>query len=211
VYLEAFLGRHATDIAGAVLEVRDPHYATTYGGERVTRIDVLDIDPDNPLLTVLADLSDADSLPPSRWDCVICTQTLQYVPQLDVAVQNLWSAVRPNGTLLLSVPCITRADPKLADVDRWRFTGPGFSSLLAAAIPLAAAEVETYGNLTAAMAFLLGLAVEDLDAGRDLHPQDPAFSVVVCARVRKPGPGGAAAGAGGAATGAGGAAIGEAP
>src|SRR5579864_3305756 len=41
LYLEAYLSRYATDIRGAVLEVRDPEYATRYGNGQVVEIDVL--------------------------------------------------------------------------------------------------------------------------------------------------------------------------
>ena len=79
VYIERFLERHAADIRGRVLEVEDAEYTRTCGGTRVTTSDVLDVDPANERATVVADLGEAGSLPPERFDCAIVTQTLQYM------------------------------------------------------------------------------------------------------------------------------------
>jgi hypothetical protein len=44
--------------------------------------------------------------------------------------------------------------------------------------------VVAYGNLISAIAFLMGLATEEL-AESELTEADPHFPVVVCARVEK--------------------------
>ena len=46
-YIEGFLADHAADVQGAVLEVLDAGLTTRFGGEKVHRSDVLDIDPGN--------------------------------------------------------------------------------------------------------------------------------------------------------------------
>jgi hypothetical protein len=45
-------------------------------------------------------------------------------------------------------------------------------------------EVTGYGNLTSAVAFLMGLAAEELEES-ELTVTDPHFTVSVCARVEK--------------------------
>jgi hypothetical protein len=62
-YIEAFLERHAADIAGRVLEARDDAYTRKYGGARVTRADVLHPTADNPKATIVTDLTCADDIP----------------------------------------------------------------------------------------------------------------------------------------------------
>src|SRR5829696_5733833 len=47
VYIEEFLARHADDVRGACLEVMNARYTDRFGGARVTRSDVLDINPAN--------------------------------------------------------------------------------------------------------------------------------------------------------------------
>src|SRR4029079_2796610 len=51
-YIERFLETHAHDIHGAVLEVQEPDYTTRFGGDRVTRSDVLDLNAANPRATI---------------------------------------------------------------------------------------------------------------------------------------------------------------
>src|SRR4029453_6418016 len=104
IYIETFLHAHASDVKGNGLEVMTPAYLERFGGDRVVRRDVLDIDPANTQATVVADLNDADSLPAARFDCIVFTQTLHLVPVTRVALANIWRALAPGGVLLLTVP-----------------------------------------------------------------------------------------------------------
>ena len=60
--------------------MEEPEYTTAYGGTRVTAFDVLDIDPANERATVVADLSEAGSLPRERFDCAIVTRRSSTCP-----------------------------------------------------------------------------------------------------------------------------------
>ena len=42
-YVAAFLDKHCGDVAGRVLEIEESRYTRRFGGERVTRSDVLDM------------------------------------------------------------------------------------------------------------------------------------------------------------------------
>ena len=46
--MEEFLGAHAADIRGRVLEIGDADYTRKFGGARVTAIDVLNVDDGDP-------------------------------------------------------------------------------------------------------------------------------------------------------------------
>jgi SAM-dependent methyltransferase len=184
VYIQRFLERHAGDIRGAVLEVADTQYTTTYGGSRVTTADVLHIDGSNEKATVVADLSEPGSLPPGRFDCILITQTLQYVRSPDTAIANLWQALAPGGSALITVPCTSRVDPDAPGADRWRFTPLGLETLFQRTGEWAELEVCGFGNVLASAAFLMGLAAEDL-RDRELDEHDEFFPLVACARARK--------------------------
>jgi hypothetical protein len=62
----------------------------------------------------------------------------------------------------------------------------GLDTVLRTHLPAdASVSVEGYGNVLAAVAMLHGLSVED--TGRDaLAGRDPAYPVVVCARLVRP-------------------------
>jgi SAM-dependent methyltransferase len=183
-YLERFLAEYARDIRGAVLEVGHPRYARAFEDAAAERVEIVDIDAANTEATIVADLSEAGSLPAGRFDCFILTQTLQLVSDPEAALQNAWQGLASGGVLLLSVPGITRADPEHVVADRWRFTAPGLDTLIARTCVDGNREVAGYGNLTSAVAFLMGLAAQELEE-HELTASDPHFPVVVCARVQR--------------------------
>ena len=179
-YIERFLREHRADICGRVLEVKDSGY-TERLGHAVTERAVLDVDPANPLATHVADLARADALPGDAFDCFVLTQTLQYVFDLPAALGHAHRILRPGGVLLVSVPVVSRVcDPPLTDL--WRFTPLVVTRLLEEAFGSGAVGVSGRGNVLTQVAFLEGLAAEDLTAG-ELAVDDERFPLVVCARA----------------------------
>jgi len=69
--------------------------------------------------------------------------------------------------------------------DYWRFTSLSLRRLFEAVFPPDHLEVKTYGNVLAAVAFLHGIAVEDLRRG-DLDYWDPDYEVTIVLRAVKP-------------------------
>jgi Methyltransferase domain len=184
-YIARFLAERAADIRGTVLEVGHARYAHAFPDACAEEVEIVDNDTTNLDATIVADLSEPDSLPSGRFDCFILTQTLQLVADVDAALQNAWQSVASRGVLLITVPGITRADTEHASSDRWRFTPSGLDTLLTRACLGANREMLGYGNLVSAVAFLMGLAAEELKES-ELTETDPNFTVSVCARVEKP-------------------------
>ena len=85
-YIERFLASHGSDVRGRVLEVGDATYTRRFGEDRVTRSDVLHVDPDAPQATIVADLADAAHIPADNFDCIILTQTLHLIFDVRAAV-----------------------------------------------------------------------------------------------------------------------------
>lgn len=183
-YIEAFLAEHTADVRGDVLEVKDSTYTNRYGAG-VTTAHVVDIDPSNQDATIVADLSVVGSLPSAAFDCAVVTQTLMVVPDARAALENLWQSLRPGGTLLVTAAFICRVDPDEPQIDRWRFSPAGLRTLLDHACPDADVAIRPFGNVTASIAFLHGLASEELRPA-DLDHVDPRFPVVTAAVVRRP-------------------------
>jgi SAM-dependent methyltransferase len=179
LYIEAFLEEHRADVRGRVLEVKDDAYARRFGGAALTAVDVLDIDPANPRATIHADLAAADAIPDARFDCVVLTQTLQYVHDVPAAVGHLHRMLAPGGVLLVTLPCMSRIAP---GGDFWRFTPEGCAALFGAAFGADAVEVRARGNVLAATSFLMGMAVEELPRDRLLR-DDPELPLLVCVRA----------------------------
>ena len=183
VYIEEFIRAHDRDVRGSCLEVMNADYTDRFGGDRVQRRDVLDIDPANTRATVVADLGEPDSLPPGRFDCIIFTQTLHLVPDMRIALNNVWRAVAPGGVLLLTVPALGRHDVRKSfHHDRWRVTKTGLDWLLSDVE--GPAQTTTYGNVLSCTAFLYGIAAEELSP-EELNRVDPEFPLIVAARIQK--------------------------
>lgn len=184
VYIDRFLRRHAADIRGEVLEVDEPLYTERFGGGQVTGSHVLDVDAANPRATIVGDLGDAATLPSERFDCAVLTQTLQFVPDAEAGLRNVWRALVPGGVLLVTVPTITPVDTDYG-ADYWRFTPAGLEALLARACPGAEPEVVGYGNALVAVAFVMGLAADELHPD-ELEAVVPELTIIACGRVDKP-------------------------
>jgi SAM-dependent methyltransferase len=181
-YIEAFLAAHAERVRGRVLEVGDDGYTRRYGGARVGASDVLHAVAGAPGATLIGDLSRPESLPESRFDCFLCTQTLNFVLDPARALAGARRLLAPGGALLLTVGGISQVSR--FDADRWGmywgFTSQSVTALLEASFPGAHA-VTAYGNALAATAFLNGVAVEDLTRPELLDEPDPDYPVIVAA------------------------------
>ena len=185
-YIDDFIARNADAIHGRVLEVLDDHYAST-AKKRITQLDIVDIDPSNSRATLVVDLGAPGALPVKTYDCVIVTQTLHLVRDIERAIDNIWGALVPGGTALLSIPVICRIDADFGPAgDLWRFTPAGWELFLNRRLPAADVTVEGHGNLVVAIAFLEGLAPQEL-CPEEIAYEDPHFPVVACARIRRPG------------------------
>lgn len=185
VYIRRFLATHQHRVRGVVLEVKDATYTRHFGGDDVAESHVVDIDPRNPHATLVADLGSIGSLPARTFDCVILTQTLQLIPDAPQALRNAWDALAPGGALLVTVPTTTKVEGAYPDL--WRWTPAGFAELVARALPDATATINGHGNLVTTVAFLHGLAAQELDAA-ELIDDDPTFPMLVVAEILK-GPG----------------------
>jgi SAM-dependent methyltransferase len=182
-YIERFLAEERDAIRGHVLEVMNADYTELFGAA-VERRDVLDIDPANEAATIVADLSAADSVPTNLFDCFILTQTLQYIYDLRAAVEHAHRILRPGGTLLCTVPAVSRIARLQLESEYWRVTPAACSRLFGDVFAGGDVAVRGHGNVLTTVAFLVGMAVEELSS-RELDRDDPFFPLVVTVRATK--------------------------
>ena len=184
-YIESFLSDNAEDIKGRVLEIADNAYTMRYGGARVVSSDILDIDQSNPRATLVGDLAEGHNFPTEAFDCIVLTQTLQFVFDVHKAVVTLHRMLRPGGVLLLTVPGVSSIDSgEWAASWYWSLSPAALSRLLGGKFGEANINVTTYGNVLAAVAFLHGLAEDELRP-TELEACDPQYPVIVAARAVK--------------------------
>lgn len=185
-YIERFLAEHAQDIRGRVLEVGDNLYTWQFGNGRVVQSDVINLTPDNPKATFIADLTRGDPLPADTFDCFVFTQTLQFIYDIKAAIASIYRVLKPGGVLLGSFPVISQICRY--DMDRWgdywRFTNASVNRLLGEAFSPEKVAVNAYGNVLAALCFMHGLCAEDMTT-EELDFHDPDYQVVITARAVK--------------------------
>lgn len=185
-YIEKFLQRHKADIRGRVLEMKDSWYARRFGGDAVSRSDVLDIDPLNPLATIVADLTRADTIPSDLFECFIFTQTLNFIYDVRAALTHAFRILKPGGVLLATVSSLDRISYETGpDGDYWRFTEGSLRALLAEHLPLDAFEIAGFGNVAACTAYLYGLSSQEIGP-KTLDVIDPWFPIGFSIRAVKP-------------------------
>lgn len=184
-YIERFLEWHSDDIRGRVLEIGERTYTCRYGGDKVLVSDVLHVHEGNPEATIVGDLATADHIPSNTFDCVIITQTLHLIYDFRAALATLHRILKPGGVLLATVPGTSQSSrDEWADIWYWSFTKHSMRRLIADTFPGASAQIESYGNVLAAAAFLYGVAAWELTQGeRDYR--DPQYEVVVTVRAQK--------------------------
>jgi SAM-dependent methyltransferase len=185
-YIENFLSRHSQDIRGHVLEVADATYTQRFGAERVEQSDVLHVFEGNPAATIVADLTRAEQIPSNAFDCIILTQTLLLIYDLPAAIKTLYRILKPGGAVLVTVPGITQGTEDTRQWGRyWSFTTLSIKRLFEEFFPATQLDVNAYGNVLAATAFLYGLATQDLRQ-RELDYRDPDYELVITLRAIKP-------------------------
>lgn len=182
-YIESFLAANAAYIRGNVLEIGEAAYSRQFGGDQITRQDILHVHAGNPIATIIGDLSDPAVLPSQRFDCIILTQTLHLIFDMPRAIEQIHRSLRPGGVALITVPGITPIDRhEWGESWYWSLTGRALVRLLNGPFEAKKVHLEEFGNLFSATAFLHGAAVEDIDIAK-LGPFDASYPVTVAARA----------------------------
>jgi SAM-dependent methyltransferase len=160
-------------------------YTRKFGAEHVTKSDVLDVRQSSPMATIVADLTSADHIPSDSFDCIILTQTLQYIYDVRAALRTLARILKPAGVSLITIPGITQIPRGYwEDTWYWGFTTVSARRLFEEVFPTASIAVEAHGNVLASVGFLEGLASEELNR-EELDFADPDYQTLITVRAIK--------------------------
>jgi hypothetical protein len=185
-YIEKFLASRADLVGGRVLEVGDDTYSRRFGAGKVASFEVLHATSTASKSTVVGDLTDPATLPENAVDCFICTQTFNFIFEVQKAVQGAHALLKPGGVMLATVAGISQISRY--DMERWgdywRFTTASVRRLFEPVFT-GGLEVESFGNVLAATAFLQGIAVEDLPDAALLGANDPDYQLIITIVARK--------------------------
>lgn len=183
-YIENFLEKNCECVKGTVLEIAESNYSKMFDSG-VTSFEVLHAAADNPNATIVGDLTDYTALPKAEIDCFICTQTFNFIFDVQSAIAGAHKLLKPNGIMLGTVAGISQISR--FDMERWgdywRFTDLTIKRLLEK--HFSEVEIETFGNVLAAKAFLDGVTVEDLPERSLLDINDDNYQLIIAFKARK--------------------------
>lgn len=186
-YIENFLSRNSTCIAGHVLEIGDDEYTRKFGKDKVEKSDILNYDKGfNSRTTIEADLSSAPHIPSDTYDCIIFTQTLQFIYDFRSAISTLQRILKPGGVLLATLGAIGNTygeGPSESDW-YWLFTASSAARIFEEQFPAGKVEVGPHGNVLAAIGFLEGLSAHEFSE-RELDYYDPRYQMLVTVKASK--------------------------
>lgn len=186
-YIESFLKDNSSSIKGKVLEIADNKYTKKFGGQNILESEVLHAVDGNPKATIVGDLVTGQGLPENAFDCFILTQTLQFIYDIHSAAGNAVKCLKPGGVALITVAGISqisRYDMKRWG-DYWRFTDRSLTMLFEQYVPKENIKIKTYGNVLSSVAFLHGLACDELTR-EELDYADQDYQMLITAIIRKP-------------------------
>jgi SAM-dependent methyltransferase len=125
-------------------------------------------------------------VPSNSFDCIVLTQVLPFIFDVQAAVRTLYRILRPGGVVLATVPGISQI--VRYDMDRsgdyWRFTSLSARRIFECAFPESDVQVQAKGNVLTAAAFLQGLSSRELRPD-ELDYHDPDYEVVISVRAVK--------------------------
>ncbi len=182
-YIEQFLEEVKNHIRGACLEITDNAYTKRFGGDRVTKSDVVDIDRKNPHATIYADLRDMSrEIPDASFDTVIATHTFGVIDDFESAIRECARILKPGGSLIATVSSLgVAADPELAF---WRFTKASARFVFGKYFDEKDLQVKAFGNVLSGQAFWVGLAAEELSP-QELSVADERYPIIIGILAKK--------------------------
>lgn len=186
-YIEKFLEENKLLVKGRVLEVAENTYTLRFGEGRLAKSDVLHLHEGAPGATIAGDLSNEARLPiaDNTFDCIILTQTLHFIYDFQSAVRQCFRILKPGGVLLMTVPGITPIDPgEWGKNWLWAFNKQSMQMVMAKNFP-SPCEINTFGNVFSATAFLWGAGINEIEKGELLDTVDPSYPIVVTVKAVK--------------------------
>lgn len=186
-YIEYFLESQKEWIRGTVMEIADRRYTERFGEGKVTDSIILHVDKEAPEINqIKGNLATGDGLEEESLDCLICTQTLPFIYDVQAAADHIVKILKRGGTALVTVAGISQ----IIQYERihyghfWSFTEQSLRKLFAENEDVASIEIMTYGNVKTSAAFLYGISSEELEPA-ELDFCDANYQLIIAAVVRK--------------------------
>jgi len=182
-YINNFLEKNKEHIKGRMLEIAEDTYSRMYANRDVVEKPVFETLHYNGVqtdFTIIGDLTKPETLPVDRYDCFICTQTYNFIFDVQKAIEGTHHLLKKGGMVLATVSGISQISR--FDMDRWgdywRFTDKSIGILFEKA-GFSRVETVVMGNCLAACCYLQGVVVEDLPQKKLLDIVDQDYQIII--------------------------------
>ncbi len=186
-YIEQFLNQNNNCIKGDVLEIAEDLYTQKFGEKNKLNSYILDfsgIDNSNNVINI--DLTDVENVPINKFDCIICTQTLNFIFDFNKAIESIFKMLKENGTALVTVAGISQISRYDADRwgDFWRFNPMGIEKCFSEKFGASNTMLNLYGSNYSATMFLNGFCFEECNY-KKINFHDNNYPLIIGLKVTK--------------------------
>ncbi len=183
-YLDQFLQQQKNVISGTVLEIGDRNYTERFGTDFSSYVLHFGDSCKETEFDFKGDLRTGEGIKKDFYDCILCTQVLDFVEDITNTPDVLIHSLKIGGKLLVSVSGISticRYDMEKYG-QYWNFTDKSLRNMFTR--DNTECEVWTKGNCKVACAFLQGMGYTELTE-QELQETDEDFQVIIFALVTR--------------------------
>ena len=185
-FIENFLDDRKDLIKGVVLEIGDNKYTKMFGF-KVTKSEVLTYNIDDSRKNVIiGDLTKYDNLQNDKYDCIILTQTLNFIYDYKKAILGVYHLLKEGGSVLVTSSGISQISEYDNERwgDFWRFTENGLMKSFEEVFPKENINSKSYGNVLSSISYLHGISSEEL-TDKELEFNDPNYPLLITLIAKK--------------------------
>ncbi len=178
-YLNKFIAETRTQIVGKVLEVGGtPQDRAFYDINPGTSYHILNLEA-GPEVDTLGDVHDVNVIKPESFDTAIVFNVLEHCYAPWIAVENIYTWLKPGGKCFAMVPSAIRLHA--IPFDYWRPLPDAFNWMLR---NFSQHKLYIYGNPITAIASYHGIAAEEITT-EELDAFHPDYPVAICIVAEK--------------------------
>lgn len=183
-YEHGFLTENSGLIRGRVLEVGD-RKSTDRFGSSVSAVDVLN-PVAGPGVDIVGDLTACPQIPDDTYDCVLLTEVLHVILDMEAVVSEVHRILKPGGSAVCTMAGIAQVNRGAMEEygDRWRLTSLSAAELFSTAFAPEDVHVRTYGNAHSACCFMQGIPAERVNKTR-IDRWEPDYQLMVAVIATK--------------------------
>lgn len=180
-YIEEYLKKNKKHIKGVCLEIGDNRYTKQYGSD-VTRSDILDVNSKNTTADIIGDLRNIPQIKSNTYDCIILTQVIGMIDDLDAVMKECHRILKSNGVLLVTTSSLAPVIDY--DYSFWRFTVKSLEYLFTKQFDKKLVSVESYGNALTSIYYYVGGVQEELQR-EEIDYNDKYFPCIIAGKAVK--------------------------